>query len=95
MTFASDQPVFVLARHPRYVRNAPGDALPGHYAVEFATELGDPFDRFLTDRGYAELLRLLDDGRRTFSAEELEALSTPPTIDDLLATMQAESGVGG
>jgi hypothetical protein len=90
------QPVmYALVQHPRHVLDEAGDTLPGHYVVRFASVPGAGFDRFLTDRGYAELLRLLDEGRQSFSADEVEALTTPPTLEDLLATMQAESGVGG
>jgi hypothetical protein len=87
--------MYVLAQHPRHVLDDGDQGLPGHYVVRFSERGGEPFDRFLTDRGYAQLLQLLDDGRRTFTTDELLSLTTPPTLEDLLATMQAESGVGG
>lgn len=85
--------MYGLMAGPRHVLDEPDCPLPGHYEVVFSTQ-DEPLTRFLTDKGYAELLRLLDAGQRSFTSDELEWLSTPASIEDLLATMQAESGEG-
>ena len=86
--------MYVLEEGPRHVLDEPDSPLPGHYEAVFSTE-NQRLTRFLTDKGYGELLRLVDGGQRSFTREELEWLSTPPSTEDLLATMQAESGEGG
>ena len=51
--------------------------------------------RFLTDKGRAEMLRLMDDGRRDISEEELSELTTEPDLAVLLDRMDREAGEGG
>jgi hypothetical protein len=85
---------YVLTGGPKLVVDDKEAPLPGHYEAVFSTGSGSASVRYLTDKGYAELLRLVDAGRRSFTPEQLEWLSTPPTFEDLLATMQAESGEG-
>ncbi len=85
---------YTLEDGPRHVLDEAATELPGHYQATFSTSQDERFERFLTDKGYAELLRLVDAGQRSFTLDELEWLSTPPVIADLLATMQSESGEG-
>jgi len=87
-------PLYELLDGPHHVLNEEQSALPGHYEAVFAAPTGDPLKRYLSDKGYAGLLRLVDAGQRSFTRDELEGLTTPPSIEDLLATMQAESGEG-
>jgi hypothetical protein len=86
---------YVLTDGPTHVLDDKEAPLPGHYEAVFSGGSGNAAVRYLTDKGYAELLRLVDAGQRSFTPDELEWLSTPPTFEDLLATMQAESGEGG
>jgi hypothetical protein len=85
---------YELVDGPHHVLDEEQSALPGHYEAVFAPTTGEPLTRFLSDKGYAGLLRLVDGGQHSFTRDELESLSTPPSIEDLLATMQAESGEG-
>jgi hypothetical protein len=40
------------------------------------------------------LLRIVDAGRTTLSEQEFVDLTTPPTLEDLVATLDAEGGEG-
>jgi hypothetical protein len=84
-----------LSDGPRHVTGVAGDELPGHYEVAFSDEGGGIVERYLTDKGRAELLRLIDAGQGTFTREELEWLTTEPTIRALLAAMAGEGAEGG
>lgn len=90
-------PCYDLRRHrcPRHVVDETSGDLPGHYEVSIRSSEGQVIERYLTDKGRAELLRLMDSDQRTFTWIELERMSTPATIEDLIATMVAESGEGG
>jgi hypothetical protein len=83
----------VLAE-PRFVRDASGDPLPGHYEAEFAAADGRSVLRYLTDRGRAEVLRLLEEGDRALSQEEFDDLTVDPSLDALVARMEREGAVG-
>lgn len=85
---------YVVIDGPSHVAGGSGDELPGHYEVHFRSPDGTVSERYLTDKGRAALLRLIDEGQGTFTHTEVEDLSTPATIEDLLATMVAESGDG-
>jgi hypothetical protein len=85
--------VYDLLDGPDHVLDSEDSPLPGHYEAVFSTR-GDRVVRFLTDKGRAELLRLLDSGQRTFTLDELERLTTPPSMSDLLATMDREGAEG-
>jgi hypothetical protein len=82
-----------LLEGPEHVLDGDDTPLPGHYEAVFSTG-GARVVRFLTDKGRAELLRLLDAGQRTFTRDELEWLTTPPSIAELLATMDGEGAEG-
>jgi hypothetical protein len=86
---------YELVDGPRHVLDDGRSELSGHYEATFSTTSGERVERFLTDKGRAELLRLIDAGQRSFTRDELEWLSTLPSMDDLLATMEAEGGEGG
>jgi hypothetical protein len=38
---------------------------------------------------------MVDEGRSTLSEQEFVDLTTPPTLDDLVAALDAEGGEGG
>ena len=83
-----------LLHGPRHVTHDDRSGLPGHHEATFAPSDGEPFDRYLTDKGRAELLRSVDAGQHAFTSEELEWLTTEPTMAALLASM-AEQGAEG
>ncbi len=85
---------YVLEDGVRHVVDDERSELAGHYEATFSTD-GERVERFLTDKGRAELLRLVDAGQRSFTREEIEDLTTPPSFDDLLATMDGEGAEGG
>jgi hypothetical protein len=68
--------------------------IPGHYEIDVWTADGKPRRRYLTDKGRAEMLRLMDDGRREISEEEFNDLTTEPDLATLLAKMDREAGEG-
>jgi hypothetical protein len=68
--------------------------IQGHYEIEVIAPDGESRRRFLTDKGRAEVLRLIDEGRREVSEEELEELTTEPDLGALLARMDREAGEG-
>jgi hypothetical protein len=79
---------------PRFVRDESGDPLPGHYEAEFAGTDGRSVLRYLTDRGRAEVLRLLDEGEVALSDEEFDDLTVDASLDALVARMGREGAVG-
>jgi hypothetical protein len=79
---------------PRFVRDETDDPLPGHYEAAFADADGRPILRYLTDRGRAEILRLIEDGDRAVSQEEFDDLTVDPSLDALVARMEREGAVG-
>ncbi|MEX1263060.1 MAG: hypothetical protein WEE66_03840 [Actinomycetota bacterium] len=80
---------------PRHVTHEDRSELPGHHEATFATTDGERLDRYLTDKGRAELLRLVDAGQHAFTREELEWLTTEPTIEALMVSMAGEGAEGG
>jgi hypothetical protein len=68
--------------------------LPGHYEVEVWTCDGEPVRRFVTDKGRAALLRLMDEGRTEISEDEVNELTTAPDLASLLDRMGSEAGDG-
>ncbi len=86
--------VFSLREGPAHVVDDDDAPLPGHYEVEVWTADGEPLRRFLTDKGRAEVLRLMDEGARELSEEELHDLTTEPNLAALVARMGREAGEG-
>jgi hypothetical protein len=82
-----------IDERPRFVREDDG-RLPGHYEAVFVRDDGERIDRFLTDKGRAEILRALEEGRAELSAEEFETHSVAPALDALLERMDREAGEG-
>jgi hypothetical protein len=85
---------FGLRDGPVHVLDDDEGPLPGHYEIEVWAANGEPQRRFLTDKGRAEMLRLMDDGRREISEQELHDLTTEPDLATLLARMDREAGEG-
>jgi hypothetical protein len=72
-------------------RDAP---LPGHYEVELIAPDGSRVRRFLTDKGYAALLRMIGEGRRQLSGDDFEVHTVEPDLDALVGRMDREAGEG-
>jgi hypothetical protein len=85
---------FGLRDGPVHVLDDDDAPLPGHYEIEVWPSDGEPRRRFLTDKSRAEMLRLMDDGRREISEQELHDLTTEPDLASLLARMDREAGEG-
>jgi len=79
----------------RFARDDSSMPLPGHYEATFRTRDGVVLERYLTDKGRAALLRILDEGRRVLDEREFTDLTTAPTLEHLLAAFDAEGGEGG
>ena len=58
------------------------------------TSDGEPVRRFVTDKGRAALLRLIDQGRAEISEDEVNELTTAPDLTSLLDRMGSEAGDG-
>ncbi len=86
--------VYELEDGPRFIQDDDGAPLPGHYEATFRADDGGVVKRYVTDKGRAWLLRMVDAGRSTLSEQEFVDLTTPPTLDDLLAAFDAEGGEG-
>ena len=85
---------YALESGPRHVADGGDVAIQGHYEASF-TAGGDTIERFLTDKGRAGLMRLIDAGVTSFTREQIDELTTPPSLEDLLAAMDAEGAEGG
>jgi hypothetical protein len=79
---------------PRYEFHGDGLPLPGHYETELSTEQGQRLVRYLTDKGRAEILRMLADGRHELSQAEVDDHTVEPDLDALVARMVREGGEG-
>jgi hypothetical protein len=87
--------VFTIREGPTHVVHDGPGLLSGFYRAEFVDETGETLPRYLTDKGRAELLRLIDDGQREFSEAELEDVSVAPTLEALEERTDKEAGEGG
>jgi hypothetical protein len=83
-----------LDHEPTHVLDEGNGPLPGHYEVEFAAG-GGRMLRYLTDKGRAEVLRRMGEGKREFTEDEVRELTVEPDIDMLVAQMEREAGEGG
>lgn len=83
-----------LVDGPRHVTHQDRTELPGHYEATFETAAGERVDRFMTDKGRAELLRLVDAGQEAFTGEEMAWLTTEASLEALLASMAGEGAEG-
>jgi hypothetical protein len=79
---------------PVHVRNDDDAPIPGHYEIDVVGPDGASARRFLTDKGRAEVLRLLDAGRHDVSEQELGDLTVEPDLGALLERMDREGGEG-
>ena len=82
-----------IDEEPRFVREDDGP-LPGHYEAVFVRDDGERIERFLTDKGRAEILRALEQGPAELTEDEYEAHSVEPALDALLERMDSEGGEG-
>lgn len=94
MAESDGEETYRIVDGPRHVTHEDRSELPGHYEATFGTAAGEPFDRYVTDKGRAELMRLIDAGQQTFTPEELEWLTTEPTIEALSTSMTGEGAEG-
>lgn len=86
---------YTLHEGPSHVVEEGPSLLSGYYRAEFVTEGRDRLTRYLTDKGRAEMLRLMDAGQRDFSEAELQELTVEPDIGTLETRTKQESGEGG
>ena len=86
---------YELEDGPRFIDDGDDAPLRGHYEATFRTDEGEVVERYVTDKGRAWLLRMVDEGRSSLSEQEFAELTTPPTLDDLVAALAAEGGEGG
>ncbi len=95
MIDSSQDQDFRLVDGPYHVLDQDEGPLTAYYAVRFTTALGEEIERFLSDRGRAEMLRLIDRGQRAFSRTQLDDLTVPPSVEPLVSRIEAEGGEGG
>jgi len=79
---------------PIHVRNPEHAPVPGHYELEVEIDDGRILRRFATDKGRAEILRRLDDGRPDITQDELDDLTVVPDMNALVERMGHEAGDG-
>ncbi|HEX6131292.1 MAG TPA: hypothetical protein VF044_06145 [Actinomycetota bacterium] len=85
---------FTLVAGPRHEVAPDRSPLAGFYVATFAASDGSRVSRFLSDMGYAEVIRRKGEGRTAFSAEELERWTTPPSLEAIESRYDAEAGQG-
>jgi hypothetical protein len=85
---------FTLIEGPEHVLASGETRLPG-YRATFVTYDGEHLERFLTDAGYADLLRRRGSGDPTLTAEEFDEWTVEPDVTALEARYDAEAGLGG
>jgi hypothetical protein len=83
-----------IEQEPTFVQDGDDGPLPGHYEAVFARDDGERIERYLTDKGRAEILRAMEDGPAELSQEEFETHSVEPDLDALLRRMDREGGEG-
>ena len=83
-----------IEAEPRYELHGDDGPLPGHYEAELSTDGGERMVRYLTDKGRASVLAILDEGRRELSRQEFEEHTVEPMLDALVARMEREAGEG-
>jgi hypothetical protein len=85
---------FRIEQEPTFVADAPEAPLPGHHEASFVDQDGGRLRRYLTDKGRAEVLRAIDDGRRALTRDELERHTVQPDLEALVRRMEREAGEG-
>ncbi|MGZ4113537.1 MAG: hypothetical protein ACXVQU_00825 [Actinomycetota bacterium] len=78
---------------PTFVRDDGEGPLPGHYEAVFVRD-GERIERYLTDKGRAEILRAMENGPAELSRDEFETHSVEPSLNALLQRMEREGGEG-
>jgi hypothetical protein len=76
-----------------FVRDGDDGPLAGHYEARFTSDDGATITRYLTDKGRAHLLRVMEE-RRILSGDEVREHTVEADIDALVARMDREAGEG-
>jgi hypothetical protein len=86
---------YQICEPPESVEAGPESRLSGFYRGRFIAPDGERLVRFMTDKGRAGVLRMIDDGLTELTADEFETWTVAPDMSDLEARTVAESGEGG
>jgi hypothetical protein len=84
---------FTIDDGPTFVEDADDAPLPGHHEARFRSPDGATLTRYLTDKGRAHLLRVME-RRRYLTGDELDEHTVEADMDELLARMDREAGEG-
>jgi hypothetical protein len=79
---------------PTFIQDDGDGPLPGHYEAVFTRDDGERIERYLTDKGRAEILRAMEDGPAELSQETFETHTVEPDLEALLERMDREAGEG-
>ena len=86
--------VYTIVEGPNHSRAPEASPLVGYHHAVFANEDGERLTRYLSDAGFAAILRRQGEGATTFSHEELVRWTVPPDMEALEARYDAEAGQG-
>jgi hypothetical protein len=84
---------YAIAEGPSFVADGDEARLSGHYEVRLTTGGAAAVTRYLTDKGRAEVLRIME-SRRSLTASEFEEHTVEADLGVLLARMDREGGEG-
>jgi hypothetical protein len=85
---------YTIVQGPEHSRAPEGSPLASYHHAVFETEDGERITRYLSDKGFAEIVRRQGENRAGFTAEELERWTVPPDMEALEARYEAEAGEG-
>lgn len=85
---------YVIGGEPAFVLHGDDDRIPGHYELLLSTSTGHRVTRFLTDKGRATILQIMDEGRRELTQTEFDDHTVEPDLDALLERVVREGGEG-
>lgn len=78
---------------PRFVSDEGDERIPGHYEIALSDD-DERVTRYVTDKGRATLLAILDEGRRELSQQEFDDHTVEPDLDALVERLVREGGEG-
>jgi hypothetical protein len=85
---------YLLVEGPTHTKAPDWTLLTGYYEAVFEDDAGIRHARFLTDKGWAEVVRRQGENQLAFSEEEIDRWTVEPEVRTVIERYEAEAGEG-